>query len=125
MLRETLPKGAFHLPASPAVVEFNLGSSEMHIVSMPKAERAEARTGARIGAPLVNTQEAIEKAWRAALAAAPKPETTKLGNEMLELTIDMDLTLEAGRDVAGNAQYDGRLFQGDVLGTTSKQHIHP
>lgn len=120
MLRETLPKGAFRIPTSPAVIEFSPGSSQMRIVSMPKAERAEARTGANIGVPLVNTQEVIEKSWRAALMAVPKPDPAKLGNESLEMTIDMDLTLEAGRNDPRNAQNNGQLFIGDVHGTTGR-----
>jgi hypothetical protein len=120
MLRETLPKGAFRLPTSPAVVEFSPGSSQWRIVSMPKAERAEARTGANIGVPLVNTQEVIEKAWRGALAAVPKPEAANLGSGMVEMTIDMDLTLEAGRGDPRNTQSNGQLFIGDVHGTTSR-----
>jgi len=120
MLRETLPKGAFRIPTSPAVVEFSPGSSRMSIVSMPQAERAEAPTGARIGLPLVNSQEVIEKAWRAALAAVPKPEATNLGSEMVEMTIDMDLTLEAGRHDPRNTQNNGQLFIGDIHGTTTR-----
>jgi hypothetical protein len=118
MLRETLPKGAFHIPTSPAVVEFSPGSSQMRIVSMPKAERAEARTGARLGSLLVNTQEVIEKAWRDALMAVPKPVAANLGSETVEMTIDMDLTLEAGRDDPRNTQNNGQLFKGDIQGTS-------
>jgi len=119
MLRETLPKGAFRIPTSPAVVEFSPGNSQWRIVSMPKAERAEARTGATIGVLLVNTQEVIEKAWRGALMAVPKPEAANLGSGMVEMAIDMDLTLEAGRDDPRNTQNNGQLFLGDVHGTTT------
>jgi hypothetical protein len=114
MLRETLPKGAFHIPTSPAVVEFSPGNSQMHIVSMPKAERAEARTGALVSLPVVNTQEVIEKAWREALRAVPKP-TSNLGSEIVELTIDMDMALEAGRDAPRNPEDTGQILPGDVL----------
>jgi hypothetical protein len=119
MLRETLPKGAFRIPTSPAVVEFSPGNSQWRIVSMPKAERAEAHTGATIGVLLVNTQEVIEKAWRGALMAVPKPEAANLGSGMVEMTIDMDLTLEAGPAEPRNRQDNGQLFLGDVHGTTS------
>jgi hypothetical protein len=114
MLRETLPKGAFHIPTSPAVVEFSPGNSQMRIVSMPKAERAEARTGGLVSLPSVNTQQVIEKAWREALTVVPKP-TATLESEIVELTIDMDMSLEAGLDVPRNPQDTGQILPGDVL----------
>jgi TPR repeat protein len=115
MLRETLPKGAFQIPTSPAVVEFSPGNSQMHIVSMPKAERAEAHTGALMGAPVVNAQEVIEKAWSEALVAVPPPEAASLGSGSVEMTIDVDMTLEVGRNVPRNPQDAGQLLRGDVL----------
>jgi len=62
----------------------------------------------------VNTQEVIEKAWREALTVVPKP-TANLGSEIVQLTIDMDMTLEAGRDVPRNPEDIGQILPGDVL----------
>jgi hypothetical protein len=122
MLRESLPKRAFQIPTSPAVVEFSPGSSQMRIISMPKAERAEAHTGAFLGAPLVNAQEVIEKAWRDALMAVPRPEAANLGSGSVEMTIDVDMTLEAGRNNPRDAQDRGELLRGDILLNLGKDH---
>jgi hypothetical protein len=51
--------------------------------------------------------------------AVPKPDAANLGSESLEMAIDMDLTLEAGRDDPRSRQNNGQLFIGDVHGTTS------
>jgi hypothetical protein len=115
MLRESLPKRAFQIPTSPAVVEFSPGNSQMHIVSMPRAERAEAHTGGLLGAPLVNAEQVIEKAWRDALLAVPQPEAGNLGSESVRMTIDVDMTLEAGRNDPRNPEDTRQLLRGDVL----------
>jgi hypothetical protein len=115
LLRETLPKGAFHTPTAPAVVEFRPNTSEIRVRSAPEAERGEAITGSWVRAPLVNARQVIEKAWRDALAAVPKPDVASLGAEVVSLPLDLDMTLEAGRNAAPDAQDAGRLLQGDTF----------
>jgi hypothetical protein len=112
-LRETLPKGAFRLPTAPAVVEFSPASSQMRIVSAPEAMRGEAPTGSFRGELKVNAREAIEKAWREALAEAPKPDAANLGDEIVRLPIDLDTTLEGG-PIDGSKQID-QMLPGDLL----------
>jgi hypothetical protein len=113
MLRETLPKGAFRLPTAPAVVEFVPATAQMRIVSAPEALRAEAPTGSLRGVALVNPREAIEKAWRDALGAAPKPDAANLGAEVVRLPIDQDTTLEGGALDA--AKKLDQMLPGDLL----------
>jgi hypothetical protein len=115
LLRETLPKGAFHIPTAPAIVEFRPSTSEIRIRSAPAAERGEAVTGSWVRAPLVNARQVIEKAWRDALAAVPKPDVASLSAEVVSLPLDLDMTLEAGRNAAPDTQDAGRLLQGDVF----------
>lgn len=115
LLRETLPKGAFHTPTAPAIVEFRPSTSEIRIRSAPEAERGEARAGSWVRAPLVNTRQAIERAWRDALGEVPKPEVASLGAEVVSLPLDLDMTLEAGRGATPDAESAGRLLQGDTF----------
>ncbi len=115
LLRETLPKDAFHLPTTPAIVEFQPNTSEIHIRSAPEAVRGEAPTGTWTRVPVVDTRRVIEKAWRDALAAVPKPDAARLGAEVVSLPIDLDTTLEAGRNAPPDATAAGRLLQGDIF----------
>jgi hypothetical protein len=114
MLRETLPKGAFRIPTAPAIVEFNPGSSQLRLLSAPRAQRAEAPTGSYVGDPLVNTQQVIEKAWRDAVAAVPRPDAANLGSEVVDLSLDIDTTLEAGLIAARDAHDPDRMLPGDI-----------
>jgi hypothetical protein len=113
LLRETLPKGAFRIPTAPAVIEFRPSTSEIHIQSAPKAERGDARTGSLMGAPLVDARQAIEKAWGDALATVPKPDAASLGTEVVSLPLDLDMTLEAGRNPTSGS--NGQLLPGDFF----------
>jgi hypothetical protein len=116
LLRETLPKGAFHTPTAPAIVEFRPSTSEILVRSAPDAERAAAATGSWTRVPVVNARQVIEKAWRDALAAVPKPDAASLGTEVVSLPIDLDMTLELGRNAAPDVQDAGRLLPGDFNG---------
>jgi hypothetical protein len=113
LLRETLPKGAFRIPTAPAIVEFRPSTAEIRIQSAPKAERGEARTGSLMGTPLVDARQAIEKAWGDALAAVPKPDAASLGTDIVSLPLDVDMTLEAGRNSTADA--NGQLLPGDFF----------
>jgi len=114
LLRETLPKGAFRIPTAPAIVEFNPVSSELRITSAPKAERAEPRTGAYLGEPLVDPTRAIKQAWSEALAMVPKPDRSQLVDEFVRLPVDLDMTLEVARTAVPTAADDGNLVPGDL-----------
>jgi TPR repeat protein len=115
LLRETLPERAF-LPGSAALVEFTPASAEMRIRSTPQVGRGDASTGSIVRRPLVDAEQVIKKAWRDALAAVPKPDATRLDNQTVELSLDVDMTLETDREVvtrSGIAATDGILLQGD------------
>ena|ERR1700678_3041513 len=112
-LRETLPRGAFR-PGGTAVVEFNPASAAMTIRSTPKVGFGDAPTGSNMRRPMVDAQQVIDKAWRDALAAVPKPDAAQLGGRTIQLPLDVDMTLEAGRNAAQNALDFAPLINGDV-----------
>ena len=114
MLRGSLPKNAFRIPTDPAMVEFSPRTSEMRILSAPKAELAESRTGSKFGVPIVNSREVVEKAWHDALAAVPRPDTSSLSAGAIQLAIDIDMSIEVGRDAP--KEDPGQFMKGDVLG---------
>jgi hypothetical protein len=115
LLRETLPKGAFLIPTAPAIVEFQPSTSGIRVRSAPAVERGEAPTGSWVRVPLVDARQAIAKAWRDALAAVPKPDVASLGAQVVSLPLDLDMTLEFGRNATPDVQDAGRLLQGDMF----------
>jgi len=46
----------------------------------------------------VNAHDEINSAWRNAMASVPKPDATRLDDQAVELSLDVDTTLEGGRD---------------------------
>ena len=58
----------------------------------------DAPTGSNFRTPLVNAQQEIERAWRSAVEAVPKPEAAQLDNQVIQVSLDVDMTLEGGRE---------------------------
>jgi hypothetical protein len=116
LLRETLPKGAFSGGTAAVLVEFSPASAQMHIRSTPHVRLGEAPTGTNMRLPLIDAQGEIEKAWRNAVAAVPKPDAAQLDNQTVQLSLDVDMTIEAGKDVLRNgAQPFRSLAPGDFM----------
>lgn len=96
-LRRTLPGGAV-LPGRAARVSFNPASGIMQVRAIPRiASVADTTTGTFVQRPLVDAQSAIERAWREAITAVPKPDAARLENAGIELSLDLDMTLQGGR----------------------------
>jgi hypothetical protein len=116
LLRESLPKGAFRPNAGTLVVAFSPASGSMTIKSTPQVGVADSSTGSNLRSPLIDAPQEINKAWRDALAAAPKPDPTHLDDETILLPIDVDMTLEPGREALHrlDSRNFGTLMQGDV-----------
>ena len=120
LLRKTLPTGAFKPMAGATVgVEFTPSSGQMRVLRTPHVGTADAQTGSFVARPLINAPQEIDKAWRSALAAAPKPEAARLDNQPLELSLDVDATLASQRQdgQARDQQPFQALYSGDILGT--------
>jgi len=96
-LRQTLPGGAV-LPGRAARVSFNPASGIMQIRAIPRiASAADTTTGTFVQRPLIDIQSDIEKAWREAMSAVPKPDAARLENTAMELNLDLDMTIQGGR----------------------------
>jgi hypothetical protein len=96
-LRESLPRGAFVPGTGVARVSFNPASGLMQVRSTPRVTSQEdATTGTYIHHPLFDVQATIDKAWREAMGAVPKPDAARLENQSLEVTLDLDMTIEGG-----------------------------
>jgi len=81
--------------SGPLLVEFNPVSGELTIRATPQVAREDAPTGTNLRRARVNAREKTEQAWQHALAMVPKPEAARLGNQTVELWLDVDMTLEA------------------------------
>lgn len=116
LLRETLPRGAFRPSSGVALVEFTPASAQLRIRTTPQVGLSDAPTGSNLRTPVVNAQQEIEKAWRDAIAAVPKPNAAQLDSQAIELPLDVDMTLEVGRDSRpkNGGQPFGSLFQGEM-----------
>ena len=120
-LRETLPRGAIPPGGRAARVSFNPASGSMQIRAIPRvASVADTTTGTFVQRPLIDAQSAIDKAWRDALSAVPKPDVSLLKNEGTELSLDLDMSIEAGGG-GGRAHLlpNSQLMPGDVPVMTS------
>jgi hypothetical protein len=111
LLRENLPAGSFSSGA--AQVQFVPQGAAIQIRSMPAVGRADAVTGSNFGRPLINGEAAIEKAWKEALAQVPKPDQTKLDGRPIDLPLDVEMTIESGKDATHGTQ--GALLPSDTL----------
>jgi hypothetical protein len=115
-LRVSLPRGAL-LPGRAARVSFNPVSGVMQLRATPRvASMRDTMTGTFVERPVLDAPATIDKAWRWAMDAAPKPDTARLENAAVELNLDLDMTLEGG---AGNGRTageptNGALMPGDV-----------
>jgi TPR repeat protein len=97
LLRETLPRGAIMPGSRAARVSFNPVSGSMQIRATPRvATVPDTTTGTFVQRPLIDAESAIDKAWRDALSSVPKPDAALLENQGTELSLDLDMSIEAG-----------------------------
>jgi hypothetical protein len=112
LLRTSLPAGSFRLPTQPAVVEFNLGSSEIRVISAPTPQRGSVPLGSIIAPLLVDPAAVITKAFRDALEAVPKPEAGSLSSGVVTLSVDLDISLEGGKPPPHSSD---KILPGDIV----------
>jgi hypothetical protein len=118
LLRQALPTGAFKPTAgAAALLEFKPVSREMRILATPHVVTGDPPTGSMRGRPLVDAQKEIDKAWRRALAGVPPPDATRLGNQGVALSVDLDMTLELERKASVPAELQQPLYREDVRST--------
>jgi hypothetical protein len=111
ILRQTLPPRAFRPNSGDMVVQFEPASSQMRIQSTPKAARnLDATTGSNLGAHRVDAEAEVKRAWKQAMALVPKPDSPRLGSQPIELALDFEMVLEAGR-VEGQVGAGGHYLE--------------
>jgi hypothetical protein len=118
LLRTSLPRGAFLGTPPVVLVDFTPANAEMHVRTLPHVQVMEAPTGSNLRTPMVNARQEIERAWRSAVDAAPKPDTAQLDNQVIQVSLDVDMTLEGGREGTRentNAQPFHSLMPGDIV----------
>jgi TPR repeat protein len=113
MLRENLPKGAIP-PGGSALVTFTPSSGALAIRSLPHVALADAQLGSNIRHPMVDARDQIQKNWTRAIAEVPKPDAARLDSKAIDLTLDLDMSIEQGRD---SQQSQGAILGGEVVRT--------
>jgi TPR repeat protein len=97
LLRERLPPDAFR-PGGALRVAFNPASLDMSIEETPRVAReTDASTGTMVRRALVDARHEIEEAWQNALGMVPKPDAKRLASQPIDLSLDVDMTLEIRR----------------------------
>lgn len=95
LLRESLPADTFQTTTGArARLEFNPANGQLFVRASSRLTTTEPAVGSRIGLPLVNIQQVVEKAWHKAQDTASKPAASRLDDQLIEVTLDLDLTLE-------------------------------
>lgn len=112
LLRENIPKGAFSGGA--ALVQFTPQGAAMQVRSIPHVARGEPETGSNLRRPLIDGRTEIEKAWKDALAQVPKPDPAKLDSKSIDLPLDVEMTIEPGKD-AKRVGAQGAVLQGEIV----------
>jgi hypothetical protein len=118
LLRTNLPRGAFQGSPPAVLIDFTPANAEMHVRTMPHVKQMDAPTGSNLRVPLVNAQQEIERAWRSAVDGVPKPDAAQLDNQVIQVSLDVDMTLEGGREGTRentNAQPFRSLQPGDIM----------
>jgi hypothetical protein len=69
---------------------------------------------------VIDANEEIDKAWRAALQMVPMPAAARTETHTAAPAIDVDMTLEQGRERLPQALQ--RLMPGEVHPTTTRSH---
>jgi hypothetical protein len=122
LLRESLPSGAFVPDTGVTQVSFNPATGAMQIRATPRVTRTrEVITGTYLTKAVFDPRVAIGNAWRQALANVPKPDTTRLTNEGVDLTLDLDTTVEGplrAKGAAHTAPSGGFFLPGEIHATT-------
>lgn len=118
LLREELPAGAF-TPVSGASVriEFTPASHAFRVIATPQVGRSELVTGSYIRQPVIDAGQEIDKAWQQALQQVTAPAAASAENHSVDLSIDVDMTLEQGHQKLPQGLQ--RLVPGDVHPTVT------
>ncbi len=116
LLRVSMPKGAFRANSGALVVAFAPASGQMTIKSIPQVGLGASSTGSNLRSPLIDAPLEINKMWRDAVDAAPKPDPAHLDQQWIVLPIDVDATLEVGREalMRNDKHVFGTLMPGEL-----------
>ncbi len=112
LLRENIPKRAFS--SGVALVQFTPQGAAMQIRSTPHVGKGDPDIGSNMSRPLIDARAEIEKAWKDALASVPKPDPAKLDNKAIDLALDVEMSIEPGKD-SKRAGPQGAVLQGDII----------
>jgi hypothetical protein len=95
LLRESLPADTFQtISGARARLEFNPASGQLFVRASSRVTASEPTVSSRIGQPLVNIQQVVDKAWHKAQDMVSKPDTTHLEDQLFEVVLDLDMTME-------------------------------
>jgi hypothetical protein len=96
-----LPADTFQKTAGAhARLEFNPVPGQLFVRAATPIAEGEPSVASRIRLPLVDIKKVVENAWHKALEKAAKPDAARLENQLVEVILDLDLTLEQSANLA-------------------------
>jgi hypothetical protein len=113
LLRERLPAHAFQPDSGELLVDFNPAKAQMSIRAIPRVERDDPPLGSTLRRPRVDARRAIEEAWQNAVSTVPTPDSAQLVNQAIQLSLDVDMTLEDARRTSDRAS--GPMLPKEVM----------
>ena len=112
MLRQSFPKGAIARGGGTALVSVTASSGALQIRSLPHVGMADAQVGSYIQHPMIDARDEIKNAWQKAMMTVPKPDAARLEGKTVDLSLDLEMTIEVGSNAAPGMQ--GGLLRGDL-----------
>jgi hypothetical protein len=116
MLRQNFPKDSIVPGGGAAVVGFTPAGGALQIRKVPQVAMADVAMGTHVRRPVFDAHEKIPTVWQQAMNVVPKPDATRLDNKSVDLPLDVEMTVERGRDAhpssASSAILGGEVVRG-------------
>jgi hypothetical protein len=79
------------------LVELTPTDAKLTVSSTPAVHPSDAAIGSRLGAPTIDAQREINRAWAEPISREPQPDAATRDDHAIALSIDVDMPLEARR----------------------------
>jgi hypothetical protein len=112
MLRQDLHKGAIVPGGGAAAVSFVPASGALQLRTLPRVSMEDGATGTHIRKPTFDAHAKIPTVWQQAMNVVPKPDPSRLESKAVDLPLDLEMTIEAGRDPTPGPQ--STIYTGEI-----------
>jgi hypothetical protein len=114
MLRQNLPKDSIVPGGGAAVVTFTPAGGALQIRKLPQVAMADVAMGTHVRRPMFDAHDKISTVWQQAVNVVPKPDPARLDNKSVELPLDVEMTIERGRDARASSP-SSAILGGEIV----------